>query len=106
MRSIVTNFIQFNIQSMHDAVYWGVAAVWVMLLVSAFMSLRSLSIPFWAKFLWLIIIVTLPIIGLAIYTLFCLIKADWNFITPIFQSRKMDKQISSPKKVNHPTAKA
>jgi hypothetical protein len=69
------------------------------------MSLRSLSIPFWAKFLWFIILAALPIIGLALYALRCLIKADWYFIKPLFQSRKMDQQISSPKKVKHPAVK-
>lgn len=106
MRSIVTNFIQFNILNMNPMVYWGLAVVWLMLLLSAFMSLRSLSTPFWAKFLWFIIIVALPIMGLALYALRCLFKADWYYITPLFQTRKMDQQISAPKKGNHPAAKA
>lgn len=91
---------------MHPFVYWGLAAVYVLLLVSAFMSLQSLSIPLWAKWLWFVIIIALPILGLALYVLRCLIKADWYAIKPLFQARKMDQQISSPKKAGHPAVKA
>ncbi|QTN31994.1 hypothetical protein HZ994_06515 [Akkermansiaceae bacterium] len=91
---------------MHPAVYWGVAAAWLLLLISAFMSVRSLSIATAAKVAWFLAILALPILGLAAYALRCLLAGNWQIIAPFFQSRRLDRQISRTVASGNPAAKA
>ncbi|RYD84358.1 MAG: hypothetical protein EOP84_05705, partial [Verrucomicrobiaceae bacterium] len=53
MRGIVIHFFQQDILNLHPMVYWGLAAVWVLLLISAVISVRTLAIPVGAKVVWL-----------------------------------------------------
>lgn len=102
MRAVVINFFHLEVLNLHPVVYWGLAAVWFLLLISAFMSVRSLPIPSGAKLVWSLIIVAIPIIGLAVYALRCLVSANWLILAPLFRSRHLDRQILSA----DPAAKA
>lgn len=87
MRAAIFNFLSLNVLNTHPAVYWALAAVWISLCVSAFHSLQSQEISAGSRALWVGVILFLPIIGLAVYSVFCLFKADWGFLKPLFQSR-------------------
>jgi hypothetical protein len=101
MRAIVTNFLRLEVLNHHPAVFWGVGAVWLLLIISAFLSVRSLPISFVAKLAWFLVIVVLPVLGLAAYALRCLAKANWKTFEPLFQSRRLNRQMSGD-----PVAKA
>lgn len=66
--------------SIHPMIYWGVAAVWLILLIAGIFSISSYSIPRWRKLLWAVFILAVPILGLAIYTIRCLFLADWSLL--------------------------
>lgn len=87
MRAVIINFLSLNVLNTHPAVYWALAAVWISLCVSAFHSLRSQETSAGSRAVWMGVILFLPILGLAAYSVFCLIKADWGFLKPLFQSR-------------------
>ncbi len=74
-------------------VYWALGAVWLILLIAAFDSLRRIKVRSGAKFAWAVLILLIPIIGLGLYSLRCFIKSDWTFIRPYFTSVKMAKKI-------------
>lgn len=95
MRSIVTYFLRLEILNLHPMVYWGLAGIWLLLLLSAFASVRSLIISPAAKIVWVVVILALPILGLAIYAIRCLVRANWKGIKPFFQLRKVDRQLSA-----------
>lgn len=96
MSGIVINFLRMEVLNMHPAIYLGIAGAWVLLLFSAFMSLRSLSINTWAKVLWLLIIIALPVLGLFLYALRCLCMSNWGVIAFMFHARRLNSQIATP----------
>lgn len=82
MRGIITRFFTMDVLNIHPAVYWGLALIWVILLVAAISSLRSLRESGKVKVFWLAIILLIPIVGMAIYCIRCLVKADWSGLKP------------------------
>lgn len=95
MRNIIINFLSLEVRSIHPAVYWGLAIIWVLVLVSALISVRSLPASGLVKVVWFILILAVPILGLGIYALYCLFSANWEMLKPLFQNRRLDRQ-SSP----------
>ena len=84
MRAVVFRFFTFTTVNDHPAVYWGLAAIWLILIVAAFLSLQSQPITVGAKMAWFAAILFLPIVGIATYACWCLVTADWAFLKPIF----------------------
>lgn len=89
MRGALINLLTLNVQSAHPAVYLGILAVWIVLLFSAIMSLRSLEISTFAKLVWMFFIVFAPILGLGTYAIFCLTKGDWSFLKLLLSKPKV-----------------
>lgn len=106
MRDIVTRFLQLEIINLHPMVYWGLALVWLLLLVSALMSVRSLAISTGAKLAWSLVLIAVPVLGLAAYAVRCLLRGNWQALKPLFQSRRLVKQVSSARPSGGPVAKA
>jgi hypothetical protein len=102
MRNIIINFLSLEVRSIHPAVYWGLAAIWVLALVSAFISVRSLPSTGLVKLVWFVLILAVPILGLGIYAFYCLFSANWQMLNPLFQNRRLGRQ-GSP---TEPVAKA
>lgn len=106
MRGIVTHFLRLEVLNLHPMVYWGLAGVWLLLLLAAIASVRSLKISTAAKIVWLSLILALPILGLAIYALRCLACAKWEVLKPWFQSRRVDQELATAGTSADPSAKA
>ncbi len=94
MLQVVIRFLTFDVVSTHPAVYWGLAGVWLILIVAAISSLRSLEIPTGAKVAWFLLILCVPLFGLGIYALRCLLKGDWSFLKPFFAPPKTARKIA------------
>jgi len=94
MLQVVIRFLTFDVLSEHPAVYWGLAGVWLMLLTAAVSSLRSLDISFGAKAAWVLLILFVPVLGLGVYALRCLIRGDWSFLKPFLAPPKTAKKIA------------
>ncbi|MBX3742201.1 MAG: hypothetical protein KF712_14505 [Akkermansiaceae bacterium] len=92
--------------NLHPMIYWGIAVVWLLLLISAVTSIRTLEIPVAVKVVWLLLILLLPVAGLALYALRCLFKSDWQALAPLFHSRKLNQQLPSGKASAAPRGKA
>lgn len=91
MSSLVINIFRFEILNMHPAVYWGLGVIWLMMVVSAIMSVRSLPISEVKKFVWLLVIIAVPILGMAVYAFRCLLSANWDTLKPLFRSRQLER---------------
>lgn len=94
MIQVLIRFLTFNVVSDHPAVYWALAAVWFLLLLAALSSIRSLPVSFGAKVVWFLIIVVLPLVGLAAYAFRCLIRGNWSFLKPIFSPPQSARKIA------------
>jgi hypothetical protein len=94
MLQVAIRFLTFDVISEHPVVYWGLAVVWLILLLAAVSSLRSLEISFGAKTAWMLLILLVPLVGLGIYALRCLFLGDWSFLKPFFAPPKTAKKIA------------
>ncbi len=97
MKGIFIHFFKLEILNLHPMIYWAVAAVWLLLLISAVNSIRTISLSIGAKMVWLLLIFFLPVVGLALYALRCLFKTNWKALAPLFHSRKLNQQLPSVK---------
>lgn len=95
MLQIVIRFLTFEVINVHPAVYWGLLSIWVMLLIAAASSLRGLEISSRAKTGWILLILLIPVFGMGIYTLRCLVKNDWSFLKPFFAPPRTAKKIAA-----------
>ena len=59
MLQVLIRFLTFNVMSEHPAVYWGLAAVWLILLLASVSSLRSQPLSMGAKVAWFALILFL-----------------------------------------------
>lgn len=94
MIQVLIRLLTFNVMSEHPAVYWGLAAVWTVLLLTSVSSLRSLDIPARSKLLWFAFIFFIPLIGLGAYAVRCIVKSDWGFLRPFFVPSRTSQKVS------------
>ncbi len=87
MRGVIIRFLQLDVQITHPLIPWVMAGIWFLLIATAFSSLRRQSLSVGARWIWFSVIVFVPILGLFLYTVYCLFKADWSFLKPLMQSR-------------------
>ena len=83
MRAVIIRFLTFNPVNEHWGVIAGLCAVWLVLLTATCFSLRSQPLSLKAKLTWMAIIVAVPIVGMALYALWCLTRGDWSFLKPL-----------------------
>jgi hypothetical protein len=94
MQDVVLRFLTFQVVSIHPAIYVGLGGVWLMLLLTAFGSVRSERFGTVARTLWLLFIVLVPLVGLGLYAVRCLICGNWSFLKPILASPKTARTIN------------
>lgn len=80
MRETIVRFFLIQPLNHHPLVYWGLLAVWLIMVGNCISSLRSQPMSLAAKWTWFLLIVLIPIIGMFFYLLLCLIKADYTFL--------------------------
>jgi len=80
MRETLVRFFLIQPLNQHPLVYWGILAVWLVMIGNCVASLRRQPMSLAAKWTWFLFIVLLPIIGMFFYLLRCLIKADYTFL--------------------------
>ncbi len=80
MRETIVRFFLIQPLNHHPLVYWGLLAVWLLMVGNCIASLRSQPMSLAAKWTWFLLIVLIPIIGMFFYLLLCLIKADYTFL--------------------------
>lgn len=83
MLQIVIRFFTLDVITPHPAIYLGLFAVWVILLVAAGLSILAQKISTAWKAFWFLLVVLVPIAGLAVYALRCLFQGDWSFLKPL-----------------------
>jgi hypothetical protein len=96
MRETLLRFITIQPLNDHDIIPWAIALVWLALILNCLASLRQQAITARARLLWVVGIVCAPIIGMAVYLIYCLIKADYSFLKFFLGSpSRLDKQNSA-----------
>jgi hypothetical protein len=80
MRDTIIRFLTVNPLNEHPLVYWGLAVVWVVMILNCIASLRQQEMSIPARWLWFLVILLLPILGMALYLIRCLMTADYSFL--------------------------
>lgn len=88
MKNVIINFLTFQVMSVHPAVFIGLAVIWLLLLFASIASLRATAGSRFSKVAWFVLILLVPIVGLALYCFRCLLCANWTFLKPIFSKPK------------------
>lgn len=93
MIQVVIRFLRLDVVSEHPMVYWGLGFVWLLLMITAFSSIRSLGISGLKKWVWFLVVLLFPILGLAIYSIFCLTRGNWTFLKAVFSQPRVAKTV-------------
>jgi hypothetical protein len=80
MRETLIRFLTINPLNEHPLVYWGLGLVWLILILNCVASLRQQEISLTARWLWFLAILLLPIVGMGLYLLRCVVTADYAFL--------------------------
>lgn len=80
MRETAIRFFTIDPLNEHPLIYWGLALVWLVLVGNCIASLRVQPISVAARWLWVLLIIALPILGMALYLIRCLFKAEYTFL--------------------------
>lgn len=95
MIQVILRFFRFNVVNDHPMVYWGLGFVWLLILIAAASSLRSLDISRSRKWAWFLLILLVPILGLAVYAISCLIGANWTSLKALFAQPSVAKTVQT-----------
>jgi hypothetical protein len=80
MIQLLVNFLNFQALNTPPEVYWALSGIWFLLLLAGVLSVLGRRCAWWAKAFWLLVVVGLPIVGLFLYCLYCLVAADYAFL--------------------------
>jgi hypothetical protein len=91
MRETLFRFLTLEPMNADPKILWVMAGIWVLLIFNCIASLRYGALSQAARWSWFLIIVLLPIVGMTLYLLRCIFRADYSFLKFV---------LGPPKKVN------
>jgi hypothetical protein len=80
MRGVIIRFFKFDALNTIPEVYVFAAMIYVALVTITWFSVFSLKVGKFAKLFWIVVVTFIPIVGIAIYCVFCLYKADYSYL--------------------------
>jgi hypothetical protein len=83
MQTAIYRFLSLDARNVIPEVYWGLAFIYTVLVITTFNSIRSQDMSMSRKILWGSFALTAPIAGMATYSLRCLLTADHDFLRSI-----------------------
>ncbi len=100
MRETIIRFLLIEPINDHPLVLWGMVVVWLVMIVACVMSLRQqFGMTRAARLGWVLLIVCLPIVGMALYLVRCVFRADYSFMKFIFgPSARVKRSFQNPRK--------
>ncbi len=78
MRTVITRFITFDAENTAPEVYAVLAFAYLTLLALCLASLARSNIK--GKLAWSLYILFIPMVGMYMYTFWCLLRADYSFL--------------------------
>lgn len=80
MRGVITRFFKFDALNAIPEVYTYALVIYVALIIITWFSIRSMELHWLSKFAWFVVVTFVPIIGPAVYCVYCLFKADYSYL--------------------------
>ena len=76
MIDLIVRFMTFRASNVIPSCYYALGFFWIMLVLAGVWSIKSQRMAWQAKMGWFLLILCVPLIGLAIYAAYCLVHAD------------------------------
>ncbi|MCF6312330.1 MAG: PLDc N-terminal domain-containing protein [Verrucomicrobiales bacterium] len=80
MRGVVIRFFKFDALNAIPEVYTFAYLIYGALVIITWFSIRSQEMRWVGKFIWFAVVTFIPIAGPALYSVFCLYKADYSYL--------------------------
>jgi hypothetical protein len=80
MLQVLINLLTLNALNTPPEVYAGLVAAWLLLVVAGIASVISQPFSRIGKIAWIILVLALPVMGMVIYCVRCLLGADYAFL--------------------------
>lgn len=102
MRVVINRFLTLSAQNVSEEVLWALGLVYLILVLVTLGSILCLKVNAAAKVAWAVLVVGLPVVGMALYCLRCLAVADYSFLGQFgikLGSRKSLSKMATPPRV-------
>lgn len=80
MKEVLIRFITIHPMNDHPILGWAMALVWLVLVGNCVASIRQQPMEIRSRLMWILLIVFVPIVGMAAYLFYCLLQADYTFL--------------------------
>ena len=80
MKEVFFRFITIHPMNDHPILGWALAIVWLVLVGNCMASIRVQPIEIKSRLVWMLVVAFVPIVGMAAYLIYCLLKADYAFM--------------------------
>lgn len=80
MIQAISKLILFSPENVSVEVYWALAAIYLMLWAATVFSVMSGNRSLFGRLAWLLLVTFLPVLGIALHCLSCLLSADYQFL--------------------------
>lgn len=80
MTDVLIRFFGIKPLNDHPMIYAGMLVVWLTLVINCLFSIQSLRVTLFMRWLWFALVVLVPILGMLVYLVRCLLVADYSFI--------------------------
>ena len=80
MRYAITNFFSLSPENVSEDVFWALGAIYGLLVIVSLMSVVSKSASVGSALLWFILVLFVPVVGIAAHCVRCLFSADYGFL--------------------------
>lgn len=104
MKEILVRFVTIHPMNDHPILGWALGIIWLVMVANCVASIRQQPIEIKSRLVWMLIVVLVPIFGMAAYLGYCLLKADYSFLKFVLGPPK-HIQTTSGAKLKLPTKK-
>ncbi len=101
MRYAVTKFITFSPQNVSEDVFWALAFIYASLVFITLLSVFSRRGAILSKLVWTLLIICVPVFGIACHCMRCLLGSDYQFLKQF--GLNSSKRVSPFTHLSYPT---
>ena len=80
MRVVINRFLTLSAQNVTEEVLWALGLVYLILVLVTLGSVMFQKSNTAVKMAWALLVIGLPVLGMALYSVWCLLKADYSFL--------------------------
>jgi uncharacterized membrane protein YhaH (DUF805 family) len=80
MREIFFKLIKLDAQNFIPEVWYAVWALWIAVIIFAWVSIYSQPISSGGKLSWAVLVLAIPFLGMVAYCFYCMSKVDYHLL--------------------------